>query len=867
MTKYLNRIVVLLLAFSLVQEPSATQQALARPAVWRASMASIGPVRAGLVPARNGGRDHYCGRTQGSPLQFPFASQALAPSVPSMRPPHKGIASEISEQNAALIRPTAAPAAEQAEMINEMPYLVAKPLPKSAWAKLMALSGGRTAIIGIHSGIVYVADLRSRKQLRGDIDIGPYASDTAVSFDGNTLTTLVGYSIYIRDIQPHSRNGEIAIGVPGETPMVQVSISNDGQTIVAASKAPSDQRSSKPSAVVIKGKRLSALIYGKKKEKVCLSGDGRKLFTFGDNGKASSWDLPARRIRFDEEPIVIEKVSNSFFPGSLENSGPRLMDMATDERGDRLVTLSEDSTIRIYDPNHAFDKTRPNAALTGEIAVRLPSLQRPLVIGLSPDGRRAATGHNDGTVRIWDLERREQIASFGYEDPDESGRPIRSIVFTTDGLVAAGSESGQWAWIIPALSREEQLLRKKTFDLIRAGRLPFLTASVTLSAMPVRQFLPPVIIEEDISKDMALSVQLLRESASGLTARQLLAELTERQQNRLSVRDETQLNRELARMEGSPPMRRRGNRWLISGIAREWTFTMDVQQWPPDLRQRWVDLGEDTSGKAIGMRIRLTVKMLSRRLGWTEERTWKEIGGIISRQTGAPLNGIHLRKIVADWCAELHEPALEKLESIGAIFGVETIKFRNGRSLAEEEPRSRERAKTSGDPAGRVHESRLLHGRSYETLAQDLRAAGIRLDSRALREFEIGTYRTFIDVRVWRALADALGESVFYILADVETWEEAYPLYSVGGRIQLLQWARGIPTEELAEAAGVNPTTLQHWIEGRYKLKGTYRQRLLAKLNVPESELFASVREGAHGYIRRFWESRSNKRSQLDGSA
>jgi len=96
MRQFITRIVALLLAFSLVQEPSATQQALARPAVWRASMASIGPVGAGLVPARNGGRDHYCGRTQGSPLQFPFTSQALA--LPPLNLPGQDVAATRADQ-------------------------------------------------------------------------------------------------------------------------------------------------------------------------------------------------------------------------------------------------------------------------------------------------------------------------------------------------------------------------------------------------------------------------------------------------------------------------------------------------------------------------------------------------------------------------------------------------------------------------------------------------------------------------------------------------------------------------------------------------------------------------------------------------
>jgi hypothetical protein len=70
MNRFLTRIVAFILVPCLAIDPV---------------MASIGPVGAGLVPARNNGRDRHDGlnrdggQAQDLPLQFPFASQAVAP--------------------------------------------------------------------------------------------------------------------------------------------------------------------------------------------------------------------------------------------------------------------------------------------------------------------------------------------------------------------------------------------------------------------------------------------------------------------------------------------------------------------------------------------------------------------------------------------------------------------------------------------------------------------------------------------------------------------------------------------------------------------------------------------------------------------
>jgi WD40 repeat protein len=74
--------------------------------------------------------------------------------------------------------------------------------------------------------------------------------------------------------------------------------------------------------------------------------------------------------------------------------------------GTRLVSGSEDGTIRVWDPNDGTEIGRLKGHTSGVLSV-----------GYSPDGTRLVSGSFDGTVRVWDPNDGTEIARLeGHTD-------------------------------------------------------------------------------------------------------------------------------------------------------------------------------------------------------------------------------------------------------------------------------------------------------------------------------------------------------------------------------------------------------------------------------------------------------------------
>ncbi|KIM23652.1 hypothetical protein M408DRAFT_77303 [Serendipita vermifera MAFF 305830] len=104
-----------------------------------------------------------------------------------------------------------------------------------------------------------------------------------------------------------------------------------------------------------------------------------------------------------------------------------VLSVAFSPNGKRIVSGSEDRTIRVWDAETAEMVAGPFKGHTGSVNS----------VAVSPDGTRAVSGSGDTTLRVWDIETAEMIAG-PFEGHNER---INSVKFSPDGTrVISGSE-------------------------------------------------------------------------------------------------------------------------------------------------------------------------------------------------------------------------------------------------------------------------------------------------------------------------------------------------------------------------------------------------------------------------------------------
>ena len=108
---------------------------------------------------------------------------------------------------------------------------------------------------------------------------------------------------------------------------------------------------------------------------------------------------------------------------TLEAHRGRVLSVAFSPGGSILASGSEDGTVRLWDV---------------ESRKQIATLEGSYTVVFSPDGSALASGSRDGTVKLWDMEKREQIATL----EGHTGRVV-SVTFSPDGsTLASGSEDG-----------------------------------------------------------------------------------------------------------------------------------------------------------------------------------------------------------------------------------------------------------------------------------------------------------------------------------------------------------------------------------------------------------------------------------------
>ncbi|MFC7451405.1 TIR domain-containing protein [Rhodococcus daqingensis] len=150
---------------------------------------------------------------------------------------------------------------------------------------------------------------------------------------------------------------------------------------------------------------------------VAISPDGRLVLSAGDDGLIRRWDLESG------EPVG----------DPLEGHSEKALGAEYTRNGQWIAAVAADKSVRIWD------------AHTGAAVHMLTGLGDDVSsIAISPDGALLATGHRDGTARLWKVETGEQL-----------GEPIRGhngwvyvVAFSPDGsrLATGGVDGAVRLW-------------------------------------------------------------------------------------------------------------------------------------------------------------------------------------------------------------------------------------------------------------------------------------------------------------------------------------------------------------------------------------------------------------------------------------
>ena len=160
---------------------------------------------------------------------------------------------------------------------------------------------------------------------------------------------------------------------------------------------------------------------------VAFSSDGRYLLTGQFDGTVRVWDGETG------QPV-----------GLLDTHKREIWGLVFSRDGRHLVSASSDGTVKLWDARR-LDKEHLDGKSERRIPPILTRVAGPGVnVAFSPDGRRLATGGEENTVKIWDVETGKEL------QPPLRGHKgeIYTLAFSPDGrlIASAGEDSTVRVW-------------------------------------------------------------------------------------------------------------------------------------------------------------------------------------------------------------------------------------------------------------------------------------------------------------------------------------------------------------------------------------------------------------------------------------
>ncbi len=307
--------------------------------------------------------------------------------------------------------------------------------------------------------------LEARGEVRGIVFAGGGRSVLAAQAEGNDRdpnAVVCGWEV---------ETGQV-LGTPFSLParVDAVSLSPDGRTLLTSARTEKLVRRWE----VPGGRTLGVMFpHQGSVRAVAFSPDGRAVLTGGEDHRARLWDSASGRqlaVLYHREPVTAvgfgtdSRTVLTASPGDAVRAwrgpafaeplrrlphGGRVLALAVAPDGRRIATGSDDGQARVWET----DVGQPV-----RVVKSLPHPSPLSAVAFSPDGKFLATGmHQDGEARLWDLDTGQYI-------PLNHGDPVRQLAFSPDGRRVATVGYGRDAWLWDTKSGRPSIPRPLSHD-------------------------------------------------------------------------------------------------------------------------------------------------------------------------------------------------------------------------------------------------------------------------------------------------------------------------------------------------------------------------------------------------------------------